>query len=106
MTDADTLDTIFSERTPLTACPTSSDDEKQSQTTKPQPQLNFTLLTTILVVTIGSSLQFGYGTGKVVMVNESHSKFTIYPFVGFLKVHLIFMATFFPLGCCWSWQVS
>jgi hypothetical protein len=27
-------------------------------------QLNATLLTTILVITVGSSLQFGYGTGR------------------------------------------
>jgi hypothetical protein len=27
-------------------------------------QLNATLLTTIFVITVGSSLQFGYGTGR------------------------------------------
>jgi len=52
------------EQTPLT----SSSDEgalssKEGKVVK--PRLNATLLTTITVVTIGSSLQFGYGTGMV-----------------------------------------
>lgn len=57
---ADSLD--VDEQTPLTSASDEETVTSKVESTR-APQLNATLLTTIAVVTIGSSLQFGYGTG-------------------------------------------
>jgi hypothetical protein len=53
-------------------CPSEENKVQPGETTplvantaaEPSVQLNATLLTTIFVITLGSSLQFGYGTGR------------------------------------------
>ena len=65
--DMEALDpsALYDERTPLKTT-TSTDDTSSSSTSssqQQQPNINVTLFITVLVVTIGSSLQFGYGTG-------------------------------------------
>lgn len=67
------------EKTPLVARPPSPD--------RPDEKLNATLLTTIAVVTLGSSLQFGYGTGVMnnsedIIMDYFHSQGKEYTIVG------------------------
>jgi hypothetical protein len=57
------VDTILSEHTPLI-------NGHVGDAKGAPPKINGTLMATIFVVTIGSSLQFGYGTGKYQVDNR------------------------------------
>lgn len=80
---------LLNESTPLVNSSSSSAPETSDETADitDKERINLTLLTTILVVTLGSSLQFGYGTGVMnnsegFILNYFHSHDMAYTLVG------------------------